>query len=588
MTHQPDSLLLREYAARRSQEAFNELVSRHSGWVYSAALRCVRDAHVAEDVAQAVFIVMANKAGSLGEAPLHRWLFKVTRYAAANAIRARARRDKYERLAAMASSESQEVDEERMWQDIAPVLDESISKLGSKDRDALLLRFYQQKCLAEVGGAMGVSEGAAKVRVLRAVEKLRGMLRRRGIAVPAVALPALMLTHTTHAAPASIAGGFVPAASSVQVSAISKGVTSMLISTKVKMAVGVLTLVGLSAGTGIVYMAATAEVPASPPVAIAPAAPAAPTATTPIVGIDPQVVPLLTARTDLLISIDLTRLDVNALADDIHRELGKMNMDAQSAGKIDGLLQMGAAAGKQWIANFEKAGGTTVYLMSRSEGLRSQGSGQGLSLTAMDVFPTDSPESAQRLMAFLNGGNGAGFKIVGNCVVDDDAAVGGGPRAGQADPRPALIAGLSSAGDSPVRISVNPAQLKNLMPKLMSSGGMTANIVGNEWDNVEYVSFNLVLPPAENPALVVSAHHKDAATAQEAAKQAMERISGQGWAHPSAGATPLTQRMQDFMASEKFTVNGSDVVGTMDLHAYWRLLFTALKSAPGFAAASRP
>src|ERR1700722_10094883 len=107
---QSDSSLLQEYAADRSQDAFTELVSRHSNWVYSAALRMVRDRHLAEDVAQAVFLVMADKAGKLTAIPLHRWLFKVTRYASANALRARSRRDKYERRAAMATSETHEPD----------------------------------------------------------------------------------------------------------------------------------------------------------------------------------------------------------------------------------------------------------------------------------------------------------------------------------------------------------------------------------------------------------------------------------------------------------------------------------------------
>src|ERR1700677_2679180 len=170
---QSDSSLLQEFAEHRSQTAFTELVSRHSDWVYSAAVRIVRDPHLAEDVAQAVFLVLADKAGKLTAVPLHRWLFKVTRYAAANAIRARTRRDKHERRAAMSSSETYQPDPDQMWREIAPVLDDSMSQLRARDRDALISRFYQQKSLAEVAAALGVSEGAAKVRIIRAIEKLR-------------------------------------------------------------------------------------------------------------------------------------------------------------------------------------------------------------------------------------------------------------------------------------------------------------------------------------------------------------------------------------------------------------------------------
>src|SRR5580658_9536159 len=126
MPDQSDTSLLRDFVDHRSQAACTELVSRHSNWVYSAAVRMVRDRHLAEDVAQAVFLVLADKAGKLGAVPLHRWLFKVTRYASANAIRSQTRRDKYERLAAMSSSEVLEADPEKMWDEIAPLLDDAM------------------------------------------------------------------------------------------------------------------------------------------------------------------------------------------------------------------------------------------------------------------------------------------------------------------------------------------------------------------------------------------------------------------------------------------------------------------------------
>jgi DNA-directed RNA polymerase specialized sigma24 family protein len=64
-----DMALVREYAARDSEEAFATLVSRHVGLVHSAALRQVRDPHVAEEITQTVFILLARKAGSLNEKP---------------------------------------------------------------------------------------------------------------------------------------------------------------------------------------------------------------------------------------------------------------------------------------------------------------------------------------------------------------------------------------------------------------------------------------------------------------------------------------------------------------------------------------
>ncbi len=154
MAEQTDSSLVQQYAQARSQEAFAELVSRHSDWVYSAALRQVRDKHLAEDVTQAVFLLMADKAAKLSHVSLHGWLFKVTRYASANAVRARSRRDKYERRAAIMIEQSTPTDSDSLWNDVAPALDEAIDRLRSIDRDALLLRCYQRKSMAEVGAAL--------------------------------------------------------------------------------------------------------------------------------------------------------------------------------------------------------------------------------------------------------------------------------------------------------------------------------------------------------------------------------------------------------------------------------------------------
>src|SRR5688572_4956748 len=88
-----DRELLHEYVERRSEQAFAELVARHINLVYATALRRVRDSHLAEDVAQSVFILLARKAGSIreGEA-LAGWLYRATCFIAASAVRAERRR----------------------------------------------------------------------------------------------------------------------------------------------------------------------------------------------------------------------------------------------------------------------------------------------------------------------------------------------------------------------------------------------------------------------------------------------------------------------------------------------------------------
>src|SRR4051812_47704337 len=200
-----DGQLLRRYARHRADDAFREIVRRHVDWVYSSALRQVRDAHVADDVTQAAFILLARKAKSFDErVVLSAWLFRAVRYIAADTIKAQYRRRYHERkLGAAMNSTRQREDRSSNdvdWDNIAPVLDGAIAGLGSSDRRAILLRFYERKSHAEVGAALGVSEAAAKVRVGRAVAKLRSILTKHGVTATAAALAASLADSAVQAA----------------------------------------------------------------------------------------------------------------------------------------------------------------------------------------------------------------------------------------------------------------------------------------------------------------------------------------------------------------------------------------------------
>src|ERR1035438_3394588 len=133
-----DMGLLREYATSGSEAAFEALVNRRIGFVYSAALRQVRDPHLAEEVTQTVFVILARKARSIPQqAVLAGWLFNTTRLTALAELRAAAKRDHYEREAQM-ETETESAAVEPLWKQMSPVLDEALSTLGEKDRRALL------------------------------------------------------------------------------------------------------------------------------------------------------------------------------------------------------------------------------------------------------------------------------------------------------------------------------------------------------------------------------------------------------------------------------------------------------------------
>ena len=179
-----DIALLKQFAENGSEPAFAEIVSRHVNLVYSAALRKVGDAHAAQEISQAVFIILARKAQSLGaKTILSGWLHQTTRLTAANFLRGEIRRQKREQEAFMRSTLNEDINE--TWRQIAPVLDDAISKLGAKDRDAIVLRYFENKSLVEVGAAMGTGEDAAKMRVSRALEKLRKIFSKRGVRLSA-------------------------------------------------------------------------------------------------------------------------------------------------------------------------------------------------------------------------------------------------------------------------------------------------------------------------------------------------------------------------------------------------------------------
>jgi RNA polymerase sigma factor (sigma-70 family) len=201
-----DATLLRRYAEDRSEGDFAELVRRHLNLVYSAALRQVNgDTHLAQDVTQLVFTDLARKAAQLaGHRVLAGWLHTSTRFAAAKLVRGEQRR----RTREQETSLMQEPDPSASldWERVRPVLDEALGEMDDRDREAILLRYLEGCDFAQVGAKLALTDNAARMRVDRAIDKLRILLARRGVTSTAAALSLVLGSQAVVAAPAGLAG----------------------------------------------------------------------------------------------------------------------------------------------------------------------------------------------------------------------------------------------------------------------------------------------------------------------------------------------------------------------------------------------
>jgi len=254
-----DAELIRRYAETHAEDAFADLVQRHLNLVYFAALRRTDgDAHLAEDVTQVVFITLAHHAMKLQRrTDLAGWLYVATRHAAANAMRTEKRRQIREReadaLQRHASGPSGETD----WNQLGPELDAVMDELNERDRDAILLRFFENRPFAEIGAVFRVSEDAARMRVDRALEKLRALLVRRGITSTSAALSLALINQAGATAPAALAAS-VNSAVVASFTAGSAGSTAalnflnLMSTTKVTLCICALGLATL-AGTGLAW-----------------------------------------------------------------------------------------------------------------------------------------------------------------------------------------------------------------------------------------------------------------------------------------------------------------------------------------------
>jgi RNA polymerase sigma factor (sigma-70 family) len=248
-----DAELVSAYVTQRSEEAFATLVERHVSLVYSSALRQVRNPDLAQEITQAVFVILAHKAASLRrETVLAGWLCRTTHFTACNALKAERRRQQREQEAYMNSLLNEP--EPEVWPQIRPLLDEGVAQLDKADRNAVVLRFYEHRPFEEVGSVLGLSADAAQKRVSRALEKLRKFFVKRGVTLTATAIAGAVAANSVQAAPAGLVVTITAAAAkgaAVGGSTLTlvKGALTIIAWTKAKTVIVVAAAAILAAGT---------------------------------------------------------------------------------------------------------------------------------------------------------------------------------------------------------------------------------------------------------------------------------------------------------------------------------------------------
>lgn len=210
-----DYELLRRYVERRDEAAFAELVGRHASSVYGAALRQTGNPHQAQEVMQAVFLLLVRKAAGMDSSVvLGAWLFRAAQFAANDLRKAHHRRSTRETpMESMPDLPAEAAGNgvAPAWEPYLPHLDRCLARLPDADRRALWLRFFEDRSLAEVGRAMGVAEDAARKRVRRALDRLQGLLKREGAGVGAEEIETMLVSRPAAMLPTGLVGATVAA-----------------------------------------------------------------------------------------------------------------------------------------------------------------------------------------------------------------------------------------------------------------------------------------------------------------------------------------------------------------------------------------
>jgi len=255
MSQPTDHELLTDFARSQSEDAFAELVRRYVNLVYSVALRSVGNAHQAEEITQAVFIILTRKAAALpSSVVLSGWLYQTTRFTAANFIKAETRRQQREQEAYMQSTLNDPDTE--TWQQIAPLLEDAMGRLGETDRNAVVLRFFENTTAAEAAAILKLTEAATHKRTNRALDKLRKVFAKHGVSSTTSIIAGAISAHSLHVAPALLAKSTTTAALAktigVSTLALVKTTLNLMAWAKAKLAIIIGVTLATTAGLAVI------------------------------------------------------------------------------------------------------------------------------------------------------------------------------------------------------------------------------------------------------------------------------------------------------------------------------------------------
>ena len=267
-----DGQLLGDYLSRRDEAAFAALVRRHGPMVWGVCRRVLRNHHDAEDAFQATFLVLVRKAASIASRELlANWLYGVAHQTALKARATAAKRKERERQ--VTEMPEPALTRQDPWHDLQPLFDEELSRLPDKYRGVIVLCDLEGKTRKEAARQLGCPEGTVAGRLARARIMLAKRLSRRGVALSAGALAAVLSRQAASAGvPTSVmvstirAAGFFAAGQaaaagsvSVKVAALTKGVLKAMMMCKLKaVVVVVLLLLGFLATGATVLTCRTA------------------------------------------------------------------------------------------------------------------------------------------------------------------------------------------------------------------------------------------------------------------------------------------------------------------------------------------